>query len=255
MALPVDERREIVLAPATEYQLEIGWSWQVWQPEDPNETAARPRPDRPGWPAPPTCCASRTAPDAGATPAQQDGLNEHVFDARDVGRYLIGVEPANGRATQFTGDPIWAHFDAGHVKQLLEQYGRTLAIEIRRTDPKPQSTPAALDGRARTAAGHAGLAGAAGCDAAGRLPAHPRGAEGGAVPARHRPDGRRQRGGDGAAGARGRLRPQRRRHEDRRPRGGAGHALPHLALCLAGGDARRARLRRHAPPACSCPTT
>jgi hypothetical protein len=144
MALPVEERREIVLAPATEYQLEIGWSWQVWQPEDPNETP--PDPDPSAWVAGTTdVLRFATAPDAGATPAQQDGLNEHVFDARDVGRYLIGVEPANGRATQFTGDPIWAHFDAGHVKQLLEQYGRTLAIEIRRTDPKPQSTPAALD--------------------------------------------------------------------------------------------------------------
>lgn len=144
MALPVEERREIVLAPATEYQLEIGWSWQVWQPDDPNETP--PDPDPTAWVAGTTdVLRFATAPDAGATPVQQDGLNEHVFDARDVGRYLIGVEPANGRATQFTGDPIWAHFDAGHVKQLLEQYGRTLAIEIRRTDPKPQSTPAALD--------------------------------------------------------------------------------------------------------------
>jgi hypothetical protein len=144
MALPVEERREIVLAPATEYQLEIGWSWQVWQPEDPNETP--PDPDPSAWVAGTTdVLRFATAADAGVTPAQQDGLNEHVFDARDVGRYLIGVEPANGRATQFTGDPIWAHFDAGHVKQLLDQYGRTLAIEIRRTDPKPQSTPAALD--------------------------------------------------------------------------------------------------------------
>ena len=39
--------REIVLAPATEYQLEIGWSWQVWQPEDPNETP--PDPDPSAW--------------------------------------------------------------------------------------------------------------------------------------------------------------------------------------------------------------
>lgn len=151
MALPVEERREIVLAPATEYQLEIGWSWQVWQPVDPNETPPDPVPDtKPdlsdAWTVGPTdILRFATAPDAGATPVRQDGVNEHVFDARDVGRYLIGVEPANGRATQFTGDPIWAHFEAGHVKQLLEQYGRTLAIEIRRTDPKPQSTPAALD--------------------------------------------------------------------------------------------------------------
>lgn len=145
MALPVEERREIVLAPATEYQLEVSWSWQVWQPEDPNETP--PDPDPTAWVSAvdPDVLRFATAPDAGTTPVQQDGLNEHFFDARDVGRFLIGVEPANGRATQFTGDPIWAHFDAGHVKQLLDQYGRTLAIEIRRTDPKPQSTSAAMN--------------------------------------------------------------------------------------------------------------
>jgi len=151
MALPVEERREIVLEPATEYEVEIGWSWQVWQPDDSNKTPPDPNqtppdPNQTAWAAGPTdVLRFSTAADAGATPDPQDGLNEYVFDARDVGRYLIGVEPANGRATQFTGDPIWAHFDAGHVKQLLEQYGRTLAIEIRRTDPKPQSTPAALD--------------------------------------------------------------------------------------------------------------
>lgn len=151
MALPVEERREIVLEPATEYEIEIGWSWQVWQPDDSNKTPPDPNqvprdPNQTDWAAGPTdILRFSTAPDAGATPAVQDGLNEYQFDARDVGRYLIGVEPANGRATQFTDDPIWAHFDAGHVKQLLAQYGRTLAIEIRRTDPKPQSTPAALD--------------------------------------------------------------------------------------------------------------
>jgi hypothetical protein len=139
MALPVEERREIVLEPDTQYQVEVGWSWQVWQPTDPNETP--PDPDPTQW-SPTIIDTLRfaTAPDLGATPAVQDGLNEHIFDARDVGRYLLGVEPADGRAMQFTGDPIWAHFEAGHVKQLLQQYGRTLDIEIRRTDPKPQKT-------------------------------------------------------------------------------------------------------------------
>lgn len=146
MALPPEERREIVLEPATRYDIEIRWSWQVWQPTDPNQTP--PEPDPGAWTAVvhPDVLSFATAPDAGATPAVQDGLNEYIFDARDVGRYLIGVEPSDGRAMQFTDDPIWAHFDVGHVKQLLEQYGRTLAIEIRRTDPKPQSTPAALEG-------------------------------------------------------------------------------------------------------------
>ncbi|HYO44276.1 MAG TPA: hypothetical protein VES19_13855 [Candidatus Limnocylindrales bacterium] len=140
-----DKRREIVLEPDTEYQVRVGWSWQAWQPDNPDEQP--PDPDPAEWEdGGVDVWRFRTAPDATLTGEPQDGLNEFVFDARDVVRYLIAVEPADGRPVQFTGDPIWVHLDAGHLEQLLEQYGRTLEIEIRRTDPPPQSTPEALAG-------------------------------------------------------------------------------------------------------------
>ena len=133
----------MVLEPDTEYQLSVGWSWQAWQPDNPDEQP--PSPDPSAWsPTVTDVLRFGTAPDSTATADVQDGLNECLFDARDIDRYLIAVEPADGRAVHFTGDPIWAHFDAGHVEQLLEQYGRSLSIEIARTDPPPQPTPEAL---------------------------------------------------------------------------------------------------------------
>lgn len=155
-----DERREIVLLPDTEYEIVVGWSWQAWQPDDPSEQP----PDIPSgsWTTGPAdVLRFRTAPaqpDLNAS-EPQDGLNEHVFDVRDIDRYILGVEPADGRAVQFTGDRLWVHFDCGHVEQLLELYGRGLAIDIRRTDPRPQpgadlsavTAPLALDSSTWTA--------------------------------------------------------------------------------------------------------
>lgn len=132
-----DERRELLLEPGTELELEIEWKYQAFRADDPDQR--------------PPATSSGTWVDGGvelfrfaiaadetgpATP--QDGLNEYRFDARDIERYLIGVEPADGRAVHFTDDPIWAHFEAGHVEQLLELYERKLLIEVRRTDPPPK---------------------------------------------------------------------------------------------------------------------
>ena len=139
-----DARREIVLEPGEEYEIEVTWSYQDFQPDDPDETPPDPV-DSTAWKSGGTDkLRFKVARDATVADTPQDGLNEYIFDARDVGRYLIGVEPADGRGVQFTEDPIWAHFDNGHVEQLLDQYSRELQIEVRRTDPPPQSTPADL---------------------------------------------------------------------------------------------------------------
>jgi hypothetical protein len=142
--LPPEKRREIALEPDTEYEIAVGWSWQAWQPDDPDDQP--PVPSATAWTAGGTdVLRFRTAPDSTHTDERQDGLNEHVFDVRDIDRYLVGIEPADGRAVHFLDDPVWIHFDAGHVEQLLEQYGRALEIEVRRTDPAPKS-PAAPSG-------------------------------------------------------------------------------------------------------------
>lgn len=141
VALDPDERREIALEPDTEYEIAVAWSWQSWQPDDPDDQP--PTPSSTGWTAGGTdVLRFRTAPDSTQTDARQDGLNEYLFDARDIDRYLVGIEPADGRACHFLDDPVWIHFDAGHVEQLLEQYGRTLEIQVRRSDPPPKSPPA-----------------------------------------------------------------------------------------------------------------
>ncbi len=141
--LPPDERREIVLDPDTTYEVEVGWSWQAWVPPNPDDQP--PDPDPNAWTAGPAdTLRFHTAADESLAGQPQDGLNEYVFDARDVERYVVAVEPADGRLLQFTDDPIWVHLDAGHVQQLLELYGRTLQIEVKRTDPPPQPSPALL---------------------------------------------------------------------------------------------------------------
>ena len=140
---PPDERREIVLGPDTTYEIAVGWSWQAWQPADPDDQP--PDPDPAGWTAGAAdTLRFHTAADATLAGSPQDGLNEYLFDARDIERYVVAVEPVDGRLLQFTDDPIWVHLDAGHVQQLLELYGRSLVIEVKRTDPPPQPSPELL---------------------------------------------------------------------------------------------------------------
>lgn len=134
-----EARREIVLEPGEEYEIRVDWSWQAFQAENPGDSPPDPIDEALWQSGASDLLRFKVAPDETVAGTPQDGLNEFVFDARDVSRYLIAVEPADGRGVQFTEDPIWAHFDNGHVEQLLEQYGRELLIDLRRTDPPPTS--------------------------------------------------------------------------------------------------------------------
>lgn len=140
-----DQRREIALLADKQYEITVTWRWQAWQPNTPGQTPPDPPPSS-AWSLPltDTWQFKTAADDTSLSATPQDGLNEWKFDARDIERYLIGVEPADGRGTHFTDDPIWVHFDCGHVEQLLEIYERELIIEVRRTDPPPQATPELL---------------------------------------------------------------------------------------------------------------
>lgn len=138
-ATPPDKRREIVLTPDTEYELVVQWSWQCWQATSEQKTPPDTPPADQWQSGDEEVYRFKTAADHSAENTPQDGLNEYIFDARDVSRYLIASEPADGRSSpHFLDDPIWIHFDAGHVEQLLEMYGRELQLEVFRTDPPPQ---------------------------------------------------------------------------------------------------------------------
>ena len=141
------ERREILLEPGTIYEIELRWSWQFWKSND-DATDSPPATPSGTWTdaAEPIIYHFAVAEEDTETGKTQDGLNEYVFDARDIARHLIRVEPADGRVVHFTDDPVWAHFDAGHMNDLLDQYGRELKLEIKRTDPPPQSDPGMLAG-------------------------------------------------------------------------------------------------------------
>lgn len=139
-------RREIVLEPGEDYELSITWSWQAWQANEAGTDSPPTTPDAAAWTAADAAQVFRfrAASEDAATGLTQDGLNEHVFDARDIARYLTLIEPEDGRSVHFLEDVIWAHFSTGHVRQLLERYGRMLTVEVKRTDPPPQSSPADL---------------------------------------------------------------------------------------------------------------
>ncbi len=142
----VTERRDIILEADTVYDIEIGWSWQAWEGNDDGSYSPPAVSATDDWqPAQELQVFSfATAGDTLGIGQMQDGVNEHVFDARDMARYINLVEPVDGRAIHFTGDPLWVHFSEGHVSQLAELYGYELAIEVRRTDPPPQVTRALL---------------------------------------------------------------------------------------------------------------
>ncbi|MGB6231738.1 MAG: hypothetical protein WBF53_16600 [Litorimonas sp.] len=137
--LPVPQRRPIVLDPDTRYRVDVEWDWKAWESNEKGDdhppAAADPTI---GWQTGGTQSFHFATAPLGLDPKiSLDGPNEHVFDPKDVERYLHGVEPEDGRSAHFRDDPIWVHFKYGHVGQLLQRYGRTLFIDVRRTDPPP----------------------------------------------------------------------------------------------------------------------
>lgn len=141
-----EQRRALVLEPGEEYELEANWSWQAWQSNEDgtNEPPSTPPSDQWTAAAAPQRFHFAIADEQPADNSPQDGLNEHLFDVRDISRHLTAVEPADGRACHFLDDALWVHFDAGHMEQLAQLYDRELTLDVRRTDPPPQPDSASL---------------------------------------------------------------------------------------------------------------
>lgn len=129
--------RPVLLDPDTEYEIAVDWSWQSWVSESENDNAPASPPNGDFTAGTAQTFRFRTAP-AANLPTAQDGPNEYIFDPRDLDRYLVGSDPANGAIAHFTDDPVVFHFAHDHVGNLAARYGRALDIEIRRTDPPAQ---------------------------------------------------------------------------------------------------------------------
>lgn len=141
---PAVASREILLEPGETYRVEVDWSYQYWQ-SNPDGTDAPGARDPNGWkPGGVETYRFRIAGEEIAASGPQDGLNEYKFDPRDLVRYLGRSEPADGRDVVFTDDPLWVHFNAGHIEALADRYGRELVLEVRRTDPPPQPNAGAM---------------------------------------------------------------------------------------------------------------
>lgn len=142
-------KQALFLEPGEQYVLDLGWSWQAWQSNDAegqakSEPPATPPSDQ--WkPGTPQTFYFAIASEQPTGNSPQDGLNEYQFDVRDISRHLQRVEPADGRSCHFTDDPVWVHFDAAHMEQLAQRYGRELIIKVYRTDPAPQPHPVSND--------------------------------------------------------------------------------------------------------------
>jgi len=137
--------REILLDPGVAYRIEVSWSWQHWKSNKDGTNAPTPADEAVAWTTgAPQSFRFRIAAEELAITETQDGLNEYRFDPRDIARYLSRTEPADGRDVVFTDDPLWVHFSAGHVANLVDRYGRELRLDVRRTDPPPQPNEAAM---------------------------------------------------------------------------------------------------------------
>lgn len=135
---PLDGGRPIILAPATTYRIEVDWEFQSWLSDAEDKLPPTTTPANDWNPGTRQTFRFRTAAEQTAVPARQDGPNEHLFDARDLDRYLAASSPETGAIAHFTADPVVFHFAHDHVANLVARYGRALQIEVRRTDPPPQ---------------------------------------------------------------------------------------------------------------------
>ncbi len=138
--------REILLDPGEHYRIELDWKWQSWTSNDEGTDQPDTPPPAGNWQAGGTQSFHfLVAAEDMASGRTQDGLNEYKFDARDIARYLSRTEPADGRDVVFTDDPLWVHFNSGHVEALTDRYGRKLDLWLRRTDPPPQPDAATMN--------------------------------------------------------------------------------------------------------------
>lgn len=149
-AAPGDPTPRPLLRPEAEYELSVDWQWQAWTPEEPGQSP--PPPDSGAWEPVQTDhyrfrTAPAIAPDERDMPTIDDDrpslpYREDVFDARDLSRYLIGLEPTTGSDPHFLDDSLRAHFHVQYVEQMLEAYGMDFRVRVRRTDPRPGETSA-----------------------------------------------------------------------------------------------------------------
>lgn len=136
---PTDGGRPVLLDPDTVYRIEVDWEFQSWLSEREDEQPPQVPPAGDWQPGTMQSFRFRTAAENTAIPPRQDGPNEHLFDPRDLDRYLAASAPETGAIAHFTEDPVVFHFAQDHVANLVDRYNREFEIEVRRTDPEPKS--------------------------------------------------------------------------------------------------------------------
>jgi hypothetical protein len=134
-----------LLEPDTRYAVQVSYRAAVWVGAESTETP--PSASTLSFDAPPTGVTVtthaqrfhfRTADDGTLPDAElRDYAKQQQFDPRALARYLRGFDPVAEVPSHLRDDPMLVWFDVEWIEDLLDRYGFTLAVVVRRTDPPP----------------------------------------------------------------------------------------------------------------------
>jgi hypothetical protein len=133
--------KHLLLEPGVSYEVEVELEWAGWlkskaQPSPPSiaELAQQGlwKPFTKALPVFDFKVAAASVPNDMPPPA--DFQDESQFDPRALQRYLLGLVP-DGGLPHFLDDEICAKFAVDYADRLVDLYGRSLALKLRRTDP------------------------------------------------------------------------------------------------------------------------
>ncbi len=134
-----------LLEPGTRYAVQVRYRAAIWVADE--STQAPPSASTLDFGAPPTgvtvtdhaprfhfrTATVGTLPDA----ELRDFAKQELFDPRALARYLRGFDPVAEVPSHLRGDPMLVWFEVEWIEDLLDRYGYSLKVIVRRTDPPP----------------------------------------------------------------------------------------------------------------------
>lgn len=134
-----------LLDPDTRYAVQVTYRAAVWVGANASETPPSANTLDFGSPPAGVTVTAHTqrfhflTADAGALPDDElrDYAKQQRFDPRALARYLRGFDPEAEVPSHLRDDPLLVWFDVEWIEDLLDRYGYTLGVVVRRTDPPP----------------------------------------------------------------------------------------------------------------------
>lgn len=134
-----------LLDPDMRYAVQVSYRAAVWVGEESTETPPSANTLNFGTPPAGVTVTTHTqrlhfrTAAAGALPDAEvyDFEKQQQFDPRALARYLRGFDPVAEVPSHLRDDPMLVWFDVEWIEDLLDRYGYTLGVIVRRTDPPP----------------------------------------------------------------------------------------------------------------------